>query len=1098
MLGAYYRILVCGVLGGVLHFTGSLLSEEVTGDESASIEFFEKHVRPIFVARCVECHGPEKQKGGLRLDHPDGIGKGGDQGAPFIPSKPDESLLIEAIGYQVEGFQMPPQGKIPDDEIRSITEWIRKGAHLPKGGAAASTDGSAVQFSIEVRRNHWAYQPIQRRFPPGVKNSDNLQSPIDSFVEFTREQKQLMGAPPAERLALLRRLTFDLTGLPPEPDEIAEYISDTHPDAYERRIDILLASPRYGERWGRHWLDLVRYAETLGHEFDFELPETWRYRDYVIRALNQDLPYDVFVREHIAGDLIEPQRIEAIRGIKESGIAPAFFWFGEASHSPVDVRQAQADRIDNQIDVLSKAFLAQSVACARCHDHKFDAISQKDYYALAGFLKSSRYDQRPVGNDVAKQNQLVELQRERSFADDLSRNLVLPQWQSQIQESSTRLQEKSLSMKDVSPQSPFYVASILSDDPSKPSERSFAERAAAIRVKLDELAKKASDAREITFATFSPEERAHWNAEGAAFSKEALDRPFFSPALKEKKGIVHFVEANWSDSSRVARELEGSLRSETFVIEKNFIHVKAAGRGARINLIIDGFPIIRDPIYGGLTIRLNDDHPAWRTFNVSKWVGHRAYIEFIDQSIADLSHGSNEATPADGFFTAQEIVFSSQSHVPPEAGHPLNLEVLQEPIPTSPSELMSRYQSAFDRAFRMVSEPSLPVTTETIRAYRLVGSLVAAGLLDAATREDLSSEAIQRITEIAGKIDRLQHSWERPEYTPSFAEGTGEDEFVFIRGNHKTLSTAAPRRFLEVIDGPDSLPIEKGSGRLELSERVTDSKNPLLSRVWVNRIWKYHFGEGIVRSPDDFGKMGQPPSHPELLDWLATELMESDWSTKHLHRVMLESNTYQMSSSVSKEARERDPRNEYLTRMPLRRLEAEAIRDALLAVSKRFDSKMEGPGIDPYLTEFMPPIGRPPNSGPIDGAGRRSVYLKVRRNILSPLLLAFDYPLPQTTMGRRNTSNVPAQALAMLNDQFILDQCRNWATHLVDEVAISDDRIARAYMEAFGRPIRADEISRLKEFLESAGTSGGRDQEINVWTTVCHSLVNAKEFIFIP
>ena len=308
----------------------------------------------------------------------------------------------------------------------------------------------------------------------------------------------------------------------------------------------------------------------------------------------------------------------------------------------------------------------------------------------------------------------------------------------------------------------------------------------------------------------------------------------------------------------------------------------------------------------------------------------------------------------------------------------------------------------------------------------------------------------------------------------------------------------APRRFLEIIDGPEGLTIPNGSGRLELSERLVDPRNPLVSRVWANRLWEHHFGEGIVRSPDDFGKMGQLPTHPELLDWLAIELIESGWSTKHLHRLMLESSTYQMSSLVSAEARERDPRNESLTRMPLRRLEAESIRDSLLMISGRFDSAMGGAGIDPYLTEFMSLIGRPAASGPMDGAGRRTIYLKVRRNFLSPLLLAFDYPLPQTTIGRRNTSNVPAQALTMLNDPFIFEECRLWATQLVLEEKDVSRRIARMYLEVFGRPVLSEEESRVRQFLAGEDPSLEQNRQIEVWTEVCHSLVNAKEFLFVP
>ena len=1075
------------------------LGNEPVPPDHASVEFFEKHIRPILVARCIECHGADKQKGGLRLDTPAAIMTGGDQGPPVVPQKPEESLLIDAIGYQVEGFQMPPKGKISDEEIRLLTEWVRRGAAIPKGLAANPVVDASGGFSIESRRGHWSYAPVRRPPLPAIASSDTIMSPVDSFLEQKRLANQLTAAPAADRVSLLRRVTYDLTGLPPTVMEIQTFVSDSRPDAYQRQVDVLLASPRYGERWARHWLDLVRFAETLGHEFDFELPEAWRYRDYVIRAFNADIPYDAFVREHVAGDLLESPRRDPVSGMTESGIGPAFYWFGEASHSPVDVRQAQADRIDNQIDVLSKTFLAQSVACARCHDHKFDAISQKDYYAIAGFLKSSRYDQRSIDAPEVRSKRLADFAEKKREGSAIAQRLIADRWIKDIEDLPHRLNEMPTPAHPAAPTDPLYVWQQLSNANGDLKGRSFTEVAAELQRKLSDQKQRAETSREIPFASFESSERSRWNIAGDALALSPDQIGLLSPALVDGKWKVSLTPRRFGDSRLVSRKLEGTLRSETFTIDKTFVHIKAAGRGGRINVVIDGFALIRDPIYGSLMIKLNDDRSVWRTINLSKWQGHHAYIEFVDQSIANLTFPPGEATPPDGYFAVDEIVFSSHAEAPGDPPQAINLTVLAEPVPTSLDELAERYRAVSAEAFSIVNDSAKAKPSMDHRlAASLLESLLSAGLLDQELPAESSKEQITRLQELAEEIEARDREWDRPSYVPSLADGTGEDEFLFIRGNHKTLAAPSSRRFLEVIDGPAPLPISKGSGRVELSERFTDPGNPLLSRVWANRIWRHHFGEGIVRSPDDFGRMGQDPTHPELLDWLASELVDSGWSTKHLHRQLLESRAYQMSSVVSDESRERDPRNESMTRMPLRRLEAESLRDALLVISGRFDSAMGGPGVDPHLTEFMNAIGRPGTSGPIDGAGRRSVYLKVRRNFLSPLLLAFDYPLPQTTIGRRNTSNVPAQALTMLNDPFILEECRQWAISLVKEEPDVDRRMARAYLDAFGRPVRPEEMDRVRQFLETEGLSPDPERQVAVWTEVCHSLVNAKEFLFVP
>ena len=357
--------------------------------DPSALEFFEREVRPLLVGRCQECHGAKKQKGDLRLDSRAAVLAGGSTGPAVVPGKAGESLLVDAINYG-DLYQMPPKSKLPASEIAVLTRWIDMGAPWPGDDRPKSAAKVAAAFDLEARAKHWSFRPIRAPEPPEVRDRAWPKDAIDRFILAALEAKGLAPAPEADRRTLIRRATFDLIGLPPEPAEIDAFLEDESPDAFEKVVDRLLASPHYGERWGRHWLDLVRYAETAGHEFDYDLPDASGYRDYVIRALNADLPYDQFVVEQVAGDLLDPPRRHPTEGFNESILGTGFFFLGEGTHSPVDLREEEAQRLDNQIDVFSKTFLGLTVACARCHDHKFDAISTKDYYALAGYLQSSR------------------------------------------------------------------------------------------------------------------------------------------------------------------------------------------------------------------------------------------------------------------------------------------------------------------------------------------------------------------------------------------------------------------------------------------------------------------------------------------------------------------------------------------------------------------------------------------------------------------------------------------------------------------------------------------------------------------------------------
>jgi cytochrome c553 len=915
-------------------------------NEPIDNDYFEKKVRPLLATHCVGCHGREKQKGELRLDSRAGFTKGGETGPLLTANDPERSLLVQVIRYDGV-IKMPPKGKLADSDIAILTAWVKGGAPWPEDQAKEGRLPSGeTAFDAHARaKAHWSFQPIKRPpVPEPPASHAALRNPIDRFLLKKLSDNGLSFAPLAEKRTLLRRVYFDLIGLPPTPEEIDAFLRDDSPQAYESVVDRLLASPHYGERWGRHWLDLVRYAETHGHEFDFDIPNAWRYRDYVVRAFNADVPYDQFLTEHIAGDLMPNPRRHPKDGTNESLLATAFWWLGEAKHSPVDSRAEQADRVDNQIDVFGKAILGLTLACARCHDHKFDPVSTKDYYALVGVLTSSRFNQADLDDPAPTAQLLDELKQLRlQLTSGWNEPVVLP-----------------------------------SDQPT--------------------------DARRLPFELFDSSWRKRWDADGLAFRPEAGD------------GFPH--------SGREAVQLAGALRSPTFTIEKRYLAVRVAGRDGKARVILNGLQLIQDPIYGGLAQPIHHgEELRWKVFDLAMWKGQRAYLELLDDG--------------PGYVAIREAWFTD---VPPAS----------QPVAKVP-----------------IWEP--PAT------------------IDAPGRK-----LLERIRELEAKIPQ-------PRRAPTMRDGTGINEHVFVRGNHKTLGVEAPRGFLEVF-GSQRFG-GAGSGRLELARAVVDPANPLVARVIVNRLWKHHFGEGLVRTPDDFGQQGQPPSHPELLDWLASELVVRKWSLKQMHRLMVLSVAYQQSSRTTPEQAAKaatvDPQNRLLHRQNIRRLEAEAIRDSLLLVSGRLDRQMEGPGVLPYLTDHQVGRGRPA-SGPLDGNGRRSIYLAVRRNFLNPMFTAFDYPTPFTTIGRRTVSNVPAQALVMLNNPFVLQQAELWAKRVLAVPNQTDkERVQRMYESAFGREPTDSELLAALAFLKEQAAEFGTPDHPKAWAGLAHVLVNAKEFIFV-
>jgi hypothetical protein len=1057
------------------------------------VEFFEKRIRPVLVENCYKCHGNGNKKGKLQLDSRAGMLKGGETGPVLVPGQPDNSLLIKAIRYTDDQLRMPPKSKLPDANVADFITWVKSGAPWPENTAAKADLGDRSlgdqrpsgkgRFDLKARKKPWSLEPLKNQGIPVVKNKDWPRSSIDPFILAKLESAGLLPSSPADKRALIRRVTYDLIGLPPTAAEIDDFLRDESPDAFARVVDRLLASPHYGERWGRHWLDLVRYAETTGHEYDFELPEAYVYRDYVIRALNADVPYDQLVIEHIAGDLLWEPRRHPKDGFNESVLGTGFWFLGESAHSPVDIRADESDRIDNQIDVLGKTFLGLTVACARCHDHKFDPISTKDYYALMGYLESSRMQrafidppERTANFRLKHLNDELQAQAAEMTAASLKR---------QVEKLSKSLSSGSVSAQD-DLRTPWLALASSSLAPAQfeARRRNILEQFKALSAKAHEREK-----RDILFEDFrTPQD---WFVTGMAFDPfpTRATRAVLSP--EPNRPVKNVMGPGVAHSGQVSNQLQGTLRSKTFVIQKKKVLYRVAGRSAQINLIIDGYQRIRDPIYGGLTIPI--DHGSqfeWRVQDVSMWLGQRAYIEIIDDG--------------PGYVAVEKILFSDDG-LPPAAPNQLIVRVLDDSHLKSPRGLARKYEELFLEIVEQWRTGSLHSTADRDDRIDLLNWMLGSDLLvkmDNGSAQP-SQQNCEKWATLLYQIRKAEKELPAPRRAMAMADGTGLDEPVHIRGNHKILGETVPRRFLEVIAGDGQPQPAKGSGRLELAQLMIDSAKPLLARVMVNRIWQHHFGEGLVRSPDNFGLMGEPPTHPELLDFLAAEFIRNGWSIKQMHRFMLLSSTYQMASASPSRPSSRgkeeaiDPQNKLLHRMPIRRLEAECIRDAILAVSGRLDRKMYGPSVLPYLTSHMDGRGRPEMSGPLDGAGRRSIYVNVRRNFLTPMFLAFDFPIPFTTMGRRSVSNVPAQALTLMNNPLVVELSNHWAKRILAERdTTSSQRIKKMFETAFARPPSDTELADALHFLEEQSREYGRADDVRAWSDLCHVLLNVKEFIF--
>lgn len=1000
---------------------------------SVDTDFFEKRVRPVLVRRCQGCHGASRQFGGLRLDS-----------RAALEQRGTASILSAIRG--TGKAKMPADGPLAPPELADLELWLSAGAPWPVENASKPREES---------KTHWAFEPVKRVEPPFFPNTAH---PVDRFIRLRLGSEGLFPAPPADRRTLIRRLSFVLTGLPPTPSDTDQFLRDNSPNAYENLVDRLLKSPHYGEQWARHWMDVVRFGETLGYEWNYEVLGAWRYRDYLIRAFNEDIPYQQLIREQIAGDLLPRPRVNSKLGINESLIGTAFFRLGEAGHDDcIEFREICLDQIDNQIDTLGKAFQGLTIACARCHNHKVDPIPTADYYGVQGVLLSSR----PVTHT---------LDTGEVFAGPLERLKRLKQ---RIRRELSAVWLREAENMRITPD-----AKAGFDHPARALANwdvtGFRKEAAA---RVQDNGEK--------FVRFD-----EWYAKGLGL-REGRSKPGEFFVSSSPDGIITGIYPSGYYSNALSDKLNGSLRSGILPRVKKFVSLELmGGKLGAVRTVIDNGQI------GEVFQTLNKPELGWvKLPTQEKAKNLPVYLELLTK------HDNPRYPDRPGRLRKDELPWLGQ----PRSFIGLSRAYLHDVDAAPKGDL-----GWLERLYRDEKPPDVSAR------LRQIGSEAIIAWRDGTATDDdvrwlqwmLEEGVLSNCHDTAPKLTGLVADYWKAEAElrgPQTVSGLGEDGPGFDvpilpYGDWKNPGKVVPRGFLHLVSqGKTS---SMGSGRLDLAEWIATEKNPLTARVMVNRIWRHAFGEGLVNTPDNFGRLAEAPSHPELLDWLASEFVRDGWSIKKMVRLLVTSQTFRQSSVPSWRAPEVDPRNRLLQHANTRRLEAESIRDAMLRVSGRLDETMYGESIHPHREK--PQDYRRLFSGPLDGAGRRSVYLKVTRMQGARFLEAFDFPPPLVARGARDVTNVPAQALALLNDPFVVDQARVWAEQLIQRQRDTiDSRLEVMFETALSRGPTGAERERFRQFVFQIVDLQGIPKEAmmsacEVWREVAHAVFNLKEFIYVP
>ena len=1067
----------------------------VLADDRSALEHFERKIRPVLIEQCYDCHSAaaKEVKGGLVVDHRDGLRRGGDSGPALVPGKPDDSLLISALKH--DGLEMPPKKKLSDSVIADFVTWIEQGAVDPREEPADSQAASelAREEQFNHRRQWWSLRPIRNPPPPDVRNSS---WPADEIDRFTLARLEAESLKPTDRdgsTTLVRRLSFALTGLPPSPEDVDEFLADDSPDAWERLVDRGLASPHFGERSARHWMDVVRYTDTYGYEWDIPAKGAWRYRDYLIRAFNADVPFDQLIREQIAGDLLASPRIDAVERIDESLIGPMFFQMGEKRHGDSsEFDGIHQEMLDNKIDAFSKAFLGTTVACARCHDHKLDAVHQTEYYALGGAFMSSRW----VSNTLDLPDRHAAYRRQFREIKQQLRPLLAAQWQRDLESlTAEKLNELRKTFEDKEPplEDPISVWAAVTTAIEKgmPINEVWMAFSAKHQQERAERQKKNAEHFSVV-ADFRDGVPDGWSVDGVGL-REITPRGDFTVALDGDAAIGWILPGGlftFADSPR----LNGAVRTPILhTLEPGHLSFEVCGGdfAARRGVIDNAF-LTEKQTY------LNQKHVAWQLVDTFGGMRQRHnYIEFATKT-------SNPNFPP-RWGLGENL--SEQQMTDPKSWFGIT-RVVRHQAPFTPVDELALQQRILE------GEPPADVDALARKYAAIAKSGVERWLADKTDDDDvrllnwlLDQKLIANRRDIPGVpelVDRYREV-ERRMPTPWTVNGMadldpGYDLCLLNRGEYDQPRDPVARGYLEALGSSTAGFQVPGSGRLRLAEEIASPTNPLTSRVFVNRVWHWLFGTGIVATPSDFGHAGDVPSHPELLDRLATDFTQHDWSLKRTVRRIVTSETWRQASHTTEAALAADPANRLLHYYPLRRLEAEAIRDAILSASGRLDPALFGPPINPHRQneDEMKRLF----SGPLDGLGRRSIYIKV--TIMEPpkFLALFNQPAPKIPTGNRDITNTPAQALTLLNDPLVKQQAEFWAARLVAGTESQPQpRIDEMFRTALGRSPNADESARWTAAAEDLARLHGiavKDlmNSAAVWTDLAHALFNTKEFLY--
>ena len=1172
----------------------------------AGIDFFETKIRPVLIEHCYECHSSSSKslKGGLQLDHRDGLLKGGDSGPAIVVEKPEESPLLKALKY--DGVEMPPKGRLAASIVSDFEQWIQMGSPDPRERPATAITS---KFDFAQASTLWSFQRPQRQTPPQVKRSDWPQQDLDRFLLAKLEQAGIDPSPSAPKRALIRRAYFDVIGLPPSPEEVDAFLNDPSPLAYSTVIDRLLGSQHYGERWGRHWLDIARYGEDQAHTFKARnYPQGYRYRDWVVDAFNRDLPYDRFITEQIAGDLSgspgDPGRLAAL-GLFALG--PVYY------QDNGEQAKALADEWDDRIDTLTRGVLGLTVSCARCHDHKFDPITTADYYALAGIFASSDYQERPIvppeiidqklaAEATMKGKQLVVDRFLDAEARQLRITLItdIPQYmtaawkainQRKIKPNDKKLVARVAKEEKVSELLLKRWVDVLTATPevsqTRPylsawyqwfrtcdSQQDLSGDAAALAMvqqfAIDfqtrvqpKLALRDSLFAEFgeNFAFVAESDRAEVvpgviplgnlfdDPQGSTSLSAALSTDKFLAAANENAIGVDRVVQGWGRQTQIATGIHFDF-SKLGSDERSHGGVINDGWDATGGIRTQGqsFPSNSGRTEQGIGMHAN----ALVTFDLDEL--RRVGLMPTDQRFVFRSDraGLNDDTFGNGGSSAHLAVIVSRPHRKTDVfdgiiagyvnGQPLSIAendrvyyfsgeipgplkadghfaTFEVPIPAEAKYLtlvstgagigpgentISSDHTVFSGA-RLELDPvpdrvavASRVQPETVRSElelqqahqdaRLLSELFYdQGLLALPGNEvdgRLSDSAKGQLAELRTELDRVKkefdaiHVWT----AHSLIEGQGRDLPIYLQGNPAKKGEMAPRSMPVVFTAGERKPLPtKGSGRAELAAAIASRDNPLTARVIVNRVWRSHFGVGLVQTPSNFGQLGDRPSHPELLDDLAVRFMDSGWSLKTLHREILLSATYQQSSDYRSDAAEIDPENRLLWRMNRRRLEVEPWRDTMLAVSGELDRTVGGAPVD--LAS--------------EGNRRRTLYAFISRHQLNELLRLFDFPDPNITSDRRSVTTVPLQQLFVLNSDFMTQRAKALVVRVNGDAALKDDsaKIRRMFGWLYGRSPSDDELSLGLSFITAVDTASANG--LSAWEQYALALLGTNEFSFV-